>query len=259
MERIEIRNSYSRDDFIGHPTFHKVSDLGLVQFKHTYDRSLLDKITKKAVELKEEHAFNRHLSLRYIRGAQRFIPEINDLIYDAARLGNLSKLAGTELESYPLDVITSLITFMGPSDEDGSVGWHTDGAPVIEQIPLVLDKLEGGELQVYQGDSEVGLYKLSEGEKFNENEFLCVAHHKEYSMLSQFFRVLHRTNLITKGQRITLVLNLRSKEKSFINDNTSFYVGADNPDFDWFDQFRTDVRERQLPAYQAYMKKSWTF
>ncbi|MDH6238613.1 tetrahydromethanopterin S-methyltransferase subunit F, partial [Cryobacterium sp. CG_9.6] len=39
--------------------------------------------------------------------------------------------------------------------------------------------------------------------------------------------------------------------KPYIDDNPMFYLAADNPTFDWVDEYVNDVRTRQLPAYLA--------
>ena len=248
-----IQYDIPRDAIIGNPTHWKVSDLGVVQFKHAYDQQLLNRILEKALSLKKEIAIKRHLNLRYIREAQRYIPEINDLIYDAQRLNFLSELAGTELEPYPISVICSIVTFMSADDGDGTIEWHTDGVPVTELIPLAMERTEGGELLIYQGNSEVGLSLLSQQVSLPDEQIMWIPHRVGFSTLGQMIRVLHRTAPITEGLRVTLNMNLRSHAKPFIDDNSLVYLGADNPDPGWEMEILRDVREHQLPAYKAWM------
>lgn len=249
----QVLHRLSRTDIIGSPTHRKISELGIVQFRHHYDSDLLDRILRRAVALKAEKAEKRHLDLTYIRGAQRFIPEINDLIYDASRLDRVSALAGTPLEPYPISVISSIVTFMGPKDQDGAITWHCDGVPVSELIPLAMEEVEGGELEIYRGNPEVGLSRLEQGIQPRARQLIKVKHRLGCSTMGQFFRVMHRTAPIRHGYRVTLNLNLRSRDKPFIDDNSLVYLGADNPDGTWIPELLKDVSERQLPAYKAVM------
>ncbi len=250
----EIRQSITRDAIVGHPTAWKVSDLGAVQFKHDYDKGLLDQILHEARALKAERAHQKHLNLTFITGADRFIPAIQELIHDPRRLERLSDLAGTKLEPYPFSVVGSTVTFMGPASGDNSVDWHCDGVPVTELIPLHMDEhLIGGGLEIYLGNCEIGKAMVDEGREIPEEDILRIGHKVGYSTLAQFVNIYHRTTPITVGTRVTLVLNLRSVERPFVDDNRLFYLAADNDqDLDWVKEIETDVRERQLPAYRRY-------
>jgi hypothetical protein len=64
-------------------------------------------------------------------------------------------------------------------------------------------------------------------------------------------RLMHRVAPISRGSRITLNLNLRSLEQPYIDDNSMYYLAADNPSLDFVDEYVTDLRERQLPAFVA--------
>lgn len=254
--RLEVLESYARDYLVGGPTHWKISNFGVAQFKNEYDTGLLSAILRKAIELKESLALKRHLNLKYIRGAQRYIPEINDLIHDASRLERLGTLAQVPLEPYPVSVISAIITFMGPEEDDGSVGWHCDGIPVTELIPLVVEDVEGGELEVYHGNSEFGLCLIDENQPIPSEDTLRITHKLGFSTLGQMIRVLHRTAPIRKGYRVTLNLSLRSREKPYIDDNNLVYLGADNPEEDWQSEYFADVRARQLPAYMKAMESA---
>ena len=254
--RPEVITALSRDEILGAPSYWRVSNLGVVQARHDYDRGLLQTILAKALALKEDKALKRHLNLRYIRGAQRFIPEINELIHDALRLDRVSTLAGTELEPYPISIIGSIITFMGPEDGDGAIAWHCDGVPVSELIPLAIEDLDGGELQVFQGSADHGLALLEQGQALPEKRICKVQHRLGYSTLGQFLRILHRTAPIRRGTRVTLNLNLRSRDRAFVDDNNLVYLAADNPDFAFAPELMDDVRRHQLPAYRAFIGAS---
>ncbi|MEM6481915.1 MAG: hypothetical protein AAF922_08145 [Pseudomonadota bacterium] len=245
-----VRQSVNREAILGHETSWKVSDMGMIQFRHGYDPEILEAIRQSALKLKEEHAFRKHLDLTFITGADRFIPEIKDLIQDERRLERLSEFAGTKLEPYPLSVVGSTVTFM--SQRDGAVEWHSDGVPITELIPLsVSDPIIGGELEIYQGNCEEGKARVERGDTILEHEILRVPHKMHHSTLGQFVGVLHRTRPITYGERITLVLNSRSVERSFVDDNRMFYLAADNDhDRVFVDEMAQDVFDNQLPAYR---------
>lgn len=247
-----VRQSITRSAIVGHDTSWKVSNLGAVQFQHNYDPQLLETIKNKALELKEERASQKHLDLTFITGADRFIPEINELIHNKQRLELLSDFAGTKLEPYPLSVVGSTVTFMGPEEQDGTVDWHCDGVPVTELIPLdISDPIIGGELEIFLGNCEVGKSLTDEGITPDASDILRVPHKLGYSTLGHFLGILHRTAPIKYGHRLTLVLNLRSVERSFVDDNRLFYLAADTDHEDqWIKEMAEDVWTNQLPAYR---------
>lgn len=241
----------SRTDLLGQRTYWNISELGVAQRHHSYPPDLLETILAKAQKLKDPASEKRHLNLRFIRGAHRLIPEINELIRWPGRMEELSELAGCELEPYPVSVIASTITFMGADHDDGAVSWHADGIPATEIVPLSIEDAEGGELAVYRGNYEAGLARLARGEEFSEAEISLFPHRMGHSTLGQLMRVLHRTNPMARGTRVSLNLNMRSRERPYIDDNPMYYLGADNPTFSWMDEYVRDVKDRQLPAYLA--------
>ncbi len=254
---LQIRQAISREAILGHESAWQISDLGAVQARHGYDTGLLSRILTRALELKDELCANKHLNLTYIRGAHRYIPEIGELVHQRQRLQRLSTLAGTAVEPYPISVISSTITFMGPSDGDGTIDWHCDGVPVTELIPLQIDEhLQGGELELYLGNPEVGRAMLERGEELPRERVMKLQHKMGFSTLAQLLGVLHRTAPIRVGTRVTLNLNLRSVERPFVDDNRLFYLAADNDeDTAWLEEMTRDVRERQLPAYRLYQER----
>lgn len=139
---------------------------------------------------------------------------------------------------------------MSSKEEDGVVSWHADGVPMTELIPLYIsDELEGGELQIYRGDHDVALALLDREQQLAKDKVSKYKHKMGYSTLGQFIRVLHSTAAIKNGLRVTLNLNLRSVDYPYIDDNHIYYLGADNPSFDWVESYIDDVKKRQLPAY----------
>lgn len=247
IDESDITEYYTRDDFIKN-SYWKAGDLGSIQFRHNYDRSLLETIKNKAIARKEELGKNLHVGLNYIRSAHHHIPEINELLYDSEHIAALSEFAGITLEPYPLSVIAAAITYM--SQEDGNVDWHSDGPAFTQLIPLVMEDVEGGELEIYCEQREKARLELQETNGVpNKDKIISIKHNIDYSIFSQLHRCLHRTAPLKKGLRITLNLTFRSKEQPYIDDNTMWYLGADNPKFEWLDELVKDVKEHQLPAY----------
>lgn len=242
----------SRDELLGYDTHLKVSDLGVAQRRHDYPAELLATVLAKALMLKVDASDRRPLDLRLIKNAAAHIPEVNELIHWPGRLESLSAIAGEDLEPYPVGCIASTITFMGASPEDGVVDWHADGIPLTEIIPLqITDDATGGELTVFRGNHETGLARWTRGERFSEHELAKFTHREGHSTLAQLIRVLHATAQMPTGSRVSLNLNLRSRGRPYIDDNPMYYLGADNPDFGWVEEYVDDVRDRQLPSYLA--------
>lgn len=248
-------NVWSRDAILGHESAWKISPYGVSQFEHGYDPELLRTIEEKALMLKEELAIHKHLDLTFITGADRYIPEIRDLVNDPQRLERMSEIVGARMEPYPFSIVSSTVTFMGPAD--GSVSWHGDGVPVTELVPLsISDPIDGGHLEIYRGNCEAGKAMLERGELLPGKDVMTLDHVVGQSTLGQFIGVLHRTAPIRSGSRVTLVMNLRSVEKPFVDDNRLFYLAADNDDDDrWVDEVKRDVWEHQLTAYRRYERE----
>ena len=236
-------------------TAWKVSSFGVAQYLHGYDPALLAAIEEAALKLKASHAVHKHLDLTFITGADRFIPEIKQLLHDKLRLERLSDMMGTKLEPYPLSIVGSTVTFMNP--KDGAVEWHCDGVPVTELIPLsISNPLVGGHLEIYCDDSETGRAILESGREIPRNRVMRIDHKMNYATLGQFLGVLHRTAPIRFGERVTLVLNQRSVAKPYVDDNRMFYLAADNDeDRSWVEQLAMDVWTNQLPAYRRFEEK----
>lgn len=236
----------TREEIIGEPSYTKSSDLGVVQVQHGYDPEIVAAIAAKAQELRYTVAEKRHLNLKFVRGAHEHIPEILELVHAPGRLTRLEALAGTELEVYPLSVISSIITFQ---DAEGSIVWHADGIPITEMVPLAIHDLVGGDLELYRGNSEVGLARVAAGETIGDDETVRVVHQMGHSIVGQLMRLMHRVTPIAQGSRITLNMNLRSALRPYVDDNTLCYLAADNPELDWLDEYIADVRDHQLPGY----------
>lgn len=248
----DLRYAISREAIIGHDTAWKVSNFGAAQYLHGYDPEILEAIRLKALQLKEQYAVHKHLDLTFITGADRYIPEIKELMHDRLRLERLSDMMGTQLEPYPLSIVGSTVTFMNP--KDGAVDWHSDGVPITELVPLsISDPIVGGHLEIYCDNADKGRAILEKGQELPRNKILKIDHKMQYATLGQFVGVLHRTAPIKLGDRVTLVLNQRSKVKPFVDDNRMFYLAADNDvDRSWVQELADDVWNNQLPAYRRW-------
>ena len=243
---MEILHHYSREDLIG-PSSWKFSDLGLVQFENGYDPELLGRIRDQAIALKDRLASPSCLSTTYIRAPHLHIPELADFVFDLTRISQLEEFAQTRLEVYPLNIASCFIHFM--SHEDGSLAWHSDAVPSLEIINLALDDLEGGQMEIYCGSEDEGRSLLESADALPVDALREIEPRIGYSVYGQFTRTLHRTKPITKGNRIALLIAHRSVEKPYVDDNSLWFLGADNPDFEWAGEFVRDERERKLPAY----------
>lgn len=246
---MQVMQHIGRRELLGKTTQWRISDLGLAKIRHEYPEDLLATILDRALAIKERESEKRHLDLRFIRDAEKHIPEIGELVRWPGRIDALSELAGTRVEHYPFSVANAIITFMGP--DDGTVDWHCDGVPATELIALACDDVEGGDLVAYAGDSDEGMEIVRNGGTLPDEDLVRMQHEVGCSLVGQFIRVLHRAEPMRRGRRVTLNLGLRSAERPFIDDNSMYYLAADNPSFDFVDQYVADVRERQLPAYVA--------
>ncbi len=110
--------------------------------------------------------------------------------------------------------------------------------------------MDGGELELFRGPSDEGLARYA-GREVPAGQSVSVTHEVGYSVLGQLMRLMHRVKPIRRGFRVTLNLNLRSAERPFIDDNTPWYLAADNPDLQWMDEYMRDLRETVVPAYRS--------
>jgi len=250
----EIEICLSRRAILGHESATQFSNLGIMQSPHDYNPALLETILKKAKEIKAEHAIHRHLDLTYIPNADAYIPEIRELLHDAARLERLSDLAGTRLEPYPISVIAATVTFMSAGN-DGTLTWHNDGVPATELIPLeISDPIVGGELEVYRGVCEEGMARVAQNKELPADQCIRVQHKLGYSTLGQLHGICHRTNPVRYGHRVTLNLNSYSVDMAHIDNNTLAYLAADNGNdrtAPWVEEYVEMAFGRQLDTYQA--------
>ena len=229
------------------PSDRAISTLGFAQFHNRYDPALLKCILDEALRL-ESLASNKFLSLKHLRKAHVHIPQIESLMLDTHRLEYLSQLAGCELEPYPIPTAASHINYYrrgGPA-----IGYHTDGAAMVELIPLHIDGPEANTATlIYKGPAS---NRSSFGEHqapFSNDEVIRVTQEVGASVLLQGRCLLHAAEINSESERVTLVLVLRSKHQPWKDDNTLFRLLQDDLPEDVVQPWVDDVVNRQYPAY----------
>ncbi len=210
----------------------RVSDLAFHSFEHGYSAELLATIASRARELadKEHEAQDgaRFLRLRHLREAQNHIPEVAQLMRDPARLSRLSELAGTALGPYPMTRAAAHINFYRPGEVP--IDFHTDGAALVELIPLhTRGTTGGGGTIIYRGEAGTGLTRLAGGDTFSTDELAHVPQTVGRSVLMQGRMLLHSAESFDDGERITLVFALEALSQPWQDDNTLMRLLLDDP------------------------------
>ncbi|MFP5498208.1 MAG: hypothetical protein ACLGJE_18900 [Gammaproteobacteria bacterium] len=243
-----LLNAMSLESIIGNfPSDRAISTLGFAQFKNCYDPALLRGVLDEALKL-ESIASNKFLSLKHLRKAHVHIPQIESLMLNKHRLEYLSLLAGCELEPYPIPTAAAHINYYRRGEP--AIGYHTDGAAMVELIPLYIDGAKANTATlIYKGSASA---RSSFGElqaPFSEDEIIRVTQEVGASVLLQGRCLLHAAEINSESERITLVLVLRSKHQPWKDDNTLFRLLQDDLPEDVVQPWVDDVVNRQYPAY----------
>ena len=229
-----------------------MSSFGVAQYRHGYDPALLAAIEEAALKLKASHAVHKHLDLTFITGADRFIPEIKELLHDKLRLERLSDMMGTKLEPYPLSIVGSTVTFMNP--RDGAVDWHCDGVPVTELIPLsISDPLVGGHLEIYCDNFRDRPRYPGIRPRYPAQPRHAHRPQDELRHARPVPRRAppHSTDPARRARHAGAQPALGAKP--YVDDNRMFYLAADNDhDREWVNELAEDVWTNQLPAYRRH-------
>ncbi|NEA46907.1 hypothetical protein [Streptomyces sp. SID10815] len=209
-----------------------VSSLGYARYRHEYPADLLDGILTEARRLAEHEwearSADRYLGLRHLRAAHQAIPAVKSLMHDAARLRRLSELAGVELEPYPITRAASHINFYRPGEVP--IQHHTDGAAMVELIPLYTSgRAQGGATLVYQAPPEQGRHFLDQGRRLGPADHLAIPQRTGHAVLMQGRRLLHTAQTLQDGERITLVLVMRSAAEPWKDGNSLARLLLDDP------------------------------
>lgn len=209
-----------------------VSPLGYARYAHAYSDDLLRTILTEARRIAEyeweARSADRYLGLRHLRAAHKAIPAVETLMRDEKRLEMLSELAGVELEPYPITRAASHINFYRPGEEP--IQHHTDGAAMVELIPLYTSgNAEGGSTLIYRGTPEEGRWRLQQGEKLRHGDEVEVPQRTGHAVLMQGRRLLHTAQPLDDGERITLVLVMRSAAEPWKDGNSLARILLDDP------------------------------
>lgn len=226
-----------------------VSPLAWAVAEGMYDLDVLTAIREQAASL-ADGADNRFLGLNMLRGAHRSIPEIKDILLDSVRIGRLSEIAGIELERYPLDVMASHVNYYPGGRR--SLAFHTDGAAMVEIVPLYGSLDDEGATLVFDGPASEGRTLLAaEGrDHIPEARVRTVRHAGGQSVLMQGRRLLHSA-AATAHDRMVLVMPLRARDEPWKDDNTIARIAMDYPPEDFLEEWVEDELSRKLPAMRA--------
>jgi hypothetical protein len=209
-----------------------VSPLGYARYVHDYPADLLAGILQEARRAAEHEwearSADRYLKLRHLRAAHEIIPAVKTLMHDRARLEHLSELAQAELEPYPITRAASHINFYQP--QEIPIEHHTDGAAMVELIPLYTSgNSDGGATLIHPGPPEEGRWELKQGRTLNLDDHARVAQRTGHGVLMQGRRLLHTAEPLDDGERITLVLVMRSAAEPWKDGNSLARLLLDDP------------------------------
>ncbi|WP_431033382.1 hypothetical protein [Pseudomonas yamanorum] len=239
MSLENITGSFSSD--------RAISALGFARFHNCYDPALLRNILDEALKF-ESIANNKFLSLKHLRKAHIHIPQIESLMLDKHRLEYLSQLADCELEAYPIPTAASHINYYRRGQP--AIGYHTDGAAMVELIPLYIDGPKAKTATLIYKGSASDRSSFGEGQTpFSKDDVIRVPQEVGISVLLQGRCLLHAAEMNCESERITLVLVLRSKHQPWKDDNTLFRLLQDDLPEDVVQPWVEDVVSRQYPAY----------
>jgi hypothetical protein len=231
MERIIEQRTLSEITGRAHDV-DAISPLGYARYAHDYPADLLDGILTEARRIAEyaweARSADRYLGLRHLRAAHEAIPLVKTLMHDRERLARLSDLAGTELEPYPITRAASHINLYRPGEVP--IEHHTDGAAMVELIPLFTSGVaEGGGTLVYAGPPEDGKRALRQGEALDTGQHMHIPQRTGHAVLMQGRRLLHTAEPLADGERITLVLVMRSAAEPWKDGNSLARLLLDDP------------------------------
>jgi len=231
------------------PSDRAISELGFAQFHNCYDPEILTGILNEALKL-ESTASNKFLSLKHLRKAHIHIPQIESLMLDKHRLEYLSQLAGCELEPYPIPTAASHINYYRRGQP--AIGYHTDGAAMVELIPLYIDGPKANTATlIYKGNASAQSSFGEHQTPSSKDDVIRITQEVGASVLLQGRCLLHAAEINSESERITLVLVLRSKHQPWKDDNTLFRLLQDDLPEDVVQPWVDDVVNRQYPAYSS--------
>lgn len=236
-----------------HADPQRISDFGVGVLDHGYDPKLLDRILVRARELRQAGEW-KFLGLEHLRQAHVAIPEVEQIMRDPRRLAELSAVAGAELEPYPLTTAASHVNFYSPNALP--IALHTDGAAIVELIPLTTSgSRSGGATLVYRGPRDEGELVLRNGGSLPADRMAHIPQQVGRSVLLQGRMLLHGAETILDGERVTLVLVMRSVAEPWKDDNSLMRLMLDDELEQIQEEWIADVEARKLPAFKDMLKQ----
>jgi hypothetical protein len=249
MTQSALRSLYELTGIRADP--HRVSDLGFAVIDHSYEDELLARILHRARELRRA-AQCKFLGLEHLRAAHVQIPEVERLMRDRRRLAYLSEIAEVELEPYQVTTAASHINFY--SANTLPIAMHTDGAAFVELIPLIASGSRGGGATlIFRGPRDEGELILREGRSLPDDSIEQIPQHVGRSVLLQGRMLLHGAETIPDGERITLVLAMRSIAEPWKDDNSLMRLMLDDDLEQIQTEWLADVVARKLPAFKRML------
>jgi hypothetical protein len=235
-----------------HIDIHAISEVGYATISGMYDRATLRDIVASARQLRTASA-TRFLNLTMLRSAHRYIETIRELMHSTERLMYLSEIAGTPLEPYPIDIAASHVNYY--SANEPTIDFHSDGAAIVELIPLDDVQDRDAATLIYNGKRDEGVAMQIEDTECgygNVWPLIRVAHDFGTSILLQGRRLYHAGS-ITSSDRTLLVLAMRAVNQPWKDDNTISRLAMDYEVEDFLDDWVKDELNRKLPAYRKWI------
>jgi hypothetical protein len=192
-------------------------------------------------------ADTRFLDLKMLRGAHRFISEIREIMWDRERLELLSDIAETHLEPYPIDVAACHLNYYIAGRRP--LAFHSDGAAMVELVPLDRHECDGAGTLVFNGPPDEGSALLHvKGEDHLDNKRLIhIPHHPGQSILLQGRCLLH-AGATASQDRVLLVFALRSRDQPWKDGNSIARLAMDYAPSEFLDEWIEDELQQKLPA-----------
>lgn len=226
---------------------HAVSPLAWAVIEGLYPHDLIERI-RNAAEQCAAKARTRFLDLTMVPGAHRLIPEVNQLVTSKSRLSALSRIAGVELEPYPIAIAASHVNYYASGRLP--LAFHSDGAAMVELIPLDAVDSTAATL-VFRGARDDGLRLIEAGnDKAVAARIEAIPHQIGHSILMQGRRLLHSGSQ-TSYDRKLLVLAMRAIDEPWKDDNTIARLAMDYEPTEFIDEWVADELGRKLPALRA--------
>jgi hypothetical protein len=126
---------------------------------------------------------------------------------------------------------------------------------MVELIPLIADgDSDSGATLVYNGVPDEGEVVLQDGHSLSKDKIERVPQEVGNSVLLQGRMLLHGAEPVRGGQRVTLVLALRSAAEPWKDDNTLMRLMLDDELAQIQDEW-IEIEKQKLPAFRNMLKR----